>query len=206
MAGNVEPQVLNVNAPEVARRTSTPLVLDGFLDAGTCRRVRLAMDAGTPEPAEVLDADVRLDERVRHATLIEVDDETRRLLERHVDAVRPRVADHFCAPVTEREGLGIARYPDGGFFKPHRDRGEVASWPGASRRRIAVVVFLNSCQDVDAAGAFTGGALRLFDDDGQGWLDIHPRGGTLVAFPATTLHEVRPVRGGMRDAIVDWFY
>lgn len=206
MAGDVEPQVLNVGAPVVARRTTTPLILDGFLDAGTCRRVRLAMDAGTPEPAEVLDAEVRLDEGVRRATLIEVDDETRRLLERHVDAVRSQVADHFSSPVSEREGLGIVRYPDGGFFKPHRDRGKAASWPGASRRRIAVVVFLNSSQDVEAAGAFTGGALRLFDDEGQHWLDIHPQGGTLVAFPATTLHEVLPVRGGTRDAIVDWFY
>ena len=37
-------------------------------------------------------------------------------------------------------------------------------------------------------------------------LEITPREGLLVAFDAARLHEVRPVAGGTRDVIVDWFY
>ena len=36
--------------------------------------------------------------------------------------------------------------------------------------------------------------------------DIVPRAGTLVAFPATVLHEVTRVEDAIRDAVVDWFY
>lgn len=181
------------------------LIVPAFLDPDTCRRVRRAMDAGTPEPAEVLGEAVERDDRVRRATLIDVDARTLGLLERRVDEARPRVARHFSVPLTDREGLSIVRYPAGGFFKPHRDRGVVPSWPAAGRRQIAVVVFLNSSRDVDANGEFAGGVLRLFSDEGDTWLDCSAEAGTLIAFPATTLHEVTTVDGGVRDAIVDWF-
>jgi predicted 2-oxoglutarate/Fe(II)-dependent dioxygenase YbiX len=46
--------------------------------------------------------------------------------------------------------------------------------------------------------------LRVFADDRV--IDVHPRRGQLVAFPADVLHEVTEVIGGTRDAIVDWFY
>jgi predicted 2-oxoglutarate/Fe(II)-dependent dioxygenase YbiX len=45
--------------------------------------------------------------------------------------------------------------------------------------------------------------LRLYTPDA---VDVVPRAGTLVAFPSDTPHEVLPVTGGVRDAIVDWFY
>ena len=49
------------------------------------------------------------------------------------------------------------------------------------------------------------GVLRLFPDEGDP-IDILPKGGTLVAFPAAMPHEVTRVTAGRRDAIVDWFY
>jgi predicted 2-oxoglutarate/Fe(II)-dependent dioxygenase YbiX len=42
--------------------------------------------------------------------------------------------------------------------------------------------------------------------DGDSPIDVHPLEGLLVAFSADVLHEVTVVRGGTRDAIVDWFY
>jgi predicted 2-oxoglutarate/Fe(II)-dependent dioxygenase YbiX len=163
------------------------------------------MDAGAPEPAELLGMDVQLDERVRRASLVEVDGETLRFLEGRLDEARDRAARYFGVTLTAREGTSIVRYPAGGFFRPHRDRGDVESWPAASLRRIAVVVFLNSSRDVEAGGDFTGGRLRLFGDEEQTCLDVSPEAGTLVAFPASTLHEVTTIEGGVRDAIVDWY-
>ena len=102
----------------------------------------------------------------------------------------------FAETLAEREGAGFLRYGPGGFYGPHRDRGIVPSWPGAERRSIAVVIFLND--------GFGGGVLRLFGDAGA--RDIVPREGTLAAFPAATLHEVASVIDGTRDTVVDWFY
>jgi predicted 2-oxoglutarate/Fe(II)-dependent dioxygenase YbiX len=165
------------------------------------------MDAGVAEAAEILDDTIELDETARRASLIEIDPSTRLALEERLDAIREQVAAYFSAPLTGREGVGLLRYPPGGFFRPHRDRGDVDAWPAAARRRIAVVVFLTTSRDVDQTGTFSGGALRFIpDDDRQPSIEMIPRAGTLVAFPATMLHEVTEVLEGTRDSVVDWYY
>ncbi len=182
--------------------------VDGFLDEETCRRIRRAIDAGEKEAAEVLTSDFELQEAVRRVSSVEVDQSTVDLVEQHLDDWRPHAARLFGQALQSREGVGFMRYDAGGFYRRHRDRAVVASWPGAARRSIAVVVFLNSSRDVDPSGAFDGGILRLFNEEGEQipFVDVHPRGGTLVAFPATRLHEVTLVENGTRDAVVDWFY
>jgi PKHD-type hydroxylase len=182
------------------------LLLPNVLDLATCARIRRAMDAGTPEPSEILDATFVLDEQVRHSTHVEVDEETREIIERRLDAQGTAIERFFGVAIEEREGVSLLRYRAGGFFKPHRDRGEVAGWPGAARREISLVLFLNSSDDAGRGGAFSGGALRLFDEDESAWHDLHSQAGTLVAFPSMTLHEVSPVREGVRDTAVDWLY
>jgi predicted 2-oxoglutarate/Fe(II)-dependent dioxygenase YbiX len=106
--------------------------------------------------------------------------------------------------LNRREGAGFVRYPEGGFYRPHRDRGNDPGWEGAARRAIALVVFLNTSRAVSPTGEFDGGVLRLRLPDGD--VDVTPEAGTLVAFSADVLHEVTEVRGGTRDTIVDWFY
>ena len=182
------------------------LLLPNVLDLATCARIRRAMDAGTPEPSEILDATFVLDEQVRHSTHVEVDEETREIIERRLDAQGTAIERFFGVAIEEREGVSLLRYPAGGFFKPHRDRGEIADWPGAARREISLVLFLNSTEEPGDDDAFTGGALRLFDDDESQWREIQPRAGTLVAFPSRTLHEVARVHDGVRDTAVDWIY
>ena len=162
------------------------------------------MDRGTHEPAEILvgrvppKADppitIQPDREVRRATSIEVDPETLENVEGRLDAHRDTIAAFFGVTLVGREGVGFLRYGPGGFYRPHRDRADLPSWPGAARRAVAIVIFLND--------EFTGGTLRVLDDEP---IDVLPRAGSLVAFPATALHEVVPVRTGTRDVIVDWF-
>jgi predicted 2-oxoglutarate/Fe(II)-dependent dioxygenase YbiX len=151
------------------------------------------MDEGAPEPAEIL-VGHEVASEVRRAVSIEVDQATIEDVERRLDAYRDAIAGFFDVRLGGREGAGFLRYGPGGFYRPHRDRADAASWPGASRRRIALVIFLND--------DFSGGTLRLLEDEPT---DVAPRAGTLVAFPATALHEVRPVHSGTRDVVVDWF-
>jgi predicted 2-oxoglutarate/Fe(II)-dependent dioxygenase YbiX len=182
------------------------LIVPAFLDPAACHRIRAAMEAGSPEPADVLEREIALDLRQRRAAHVEVDPDTLAFLERTLDAARPRVESHFGLQLGHREGTGLLRYGAGGFYGPHRDCGDVPSWPAAARRCISIVLFLTSSREVEPTGAFTGGALRLFvDDHASKPVDVHPREGTLVAFPATMLHEVRTVHEGTRDAAVDWF-
>jgi predicted 2-oxoglutarate/Fe(II)-dependent dioxygenase YbiX len=170
----------------------------GFLDTGTCARVRRAMDAGTADAAEVLADSIEQGDEARRAASIDIDAGTIADVERRLDDARPAVARFFGVTLGDREGAGFLRYADGGFYRPHRDRAVVPSWPDAARRQVAVVTFLNGGSD------FEGGLLRLHGEEGT--VDIRPEPGLLVAFPADLLHEVTTVRGGTRDAIVDWFY
>lgn len=165
------------------------------------------MDRGPIEAAEVLGSGITTEATVRRASHIEVDDETLAFIEGRLDEVRDTAARFFGVPLTGREGTSVLRYTAGGFFRQHRDRGDVPSWPAAARRRLAVVIFLTTSKESDPSGTFGGGILRLLpDDEADTSIDLHARAGTLVVFPATRLHEVTLVREGVRDAIVDWFF
>jgi predicted 2-oxoglutarate/Fe(II)-dependent dioxygenase YbiX len=177
-------------------RPSRVYLHPGFLDSVACQRVRAAMDRAAAEPAEILAEDISLDTDARHALSVEVDADTLASVEKAIEAERDALASFFGAPLGEREGPGFLRYGPGGFYRRHRDRGTSASWPGAARRAVAVVVFLND--------GFSGGTLRVHGDEQT--REVVPLEGTLVAFPAEVLHEVATVVDGTRDTIVDWFY
>jgi predicted 2-oxoglutarate/Fe(II)-dependent dioxygenase YbiX len=182
------------------------LILPQFLEPEACRRIRRAMDEGIAETSEILQADIQTDLEVRRSACIEVDAATLALLERHLDSSKPQLERHFGLALDSREGASCLRYKAGGFFRPHVDCGNVPSWPDAARRRISMVIFLSTSRHADRDGTFDGGALRVFDREADGFLDLHPEAGTLVAFPAETRHEVLVVRAGIRDTVVDWFY
>jgi predicted 2-oxoglutarate/Fe(II)-dependent dioxygenase YbiX len=173
-----------------------------LLTRDQCAIVRSALANGRAEDAELLDDECIVDATVRRAVGIEVDTRTLRDVEARLDRCLPALADFFAVALTRREGAAFLRYPTGGFYLPHRDRATAAAWPDASRRRIALVVFLDSAEASHAAGDFSGGALRLLEVGAE----VVPRAGWLVAFPAEWLHEVAPVTRGVRHVIVDWAY
>lgn len=178
--------------------------LSGFLSPAQCSEIRRGMDAGEVEPAEVLAGGIRRDSEARVASLVEPPESLTRDIEAKLDACRARVAEALGISLGEREGAGFIRYPAGGFYRAHRDRGDDPQWPPAARRAAAVVLFLNASRTARAAGDFEGGILRLHLPDGT--IDVAPEAGLLVAFPADVLHEVTEVRDGTRDTIVDWYY
>jgi predicted 2-oxoglutarate/Fe(II)-dependent dioxygenase YbiX len=189
-------------AYRMRRRLPVPaashIVLDGFIDVRGCRQLRAAMDAGIAETAEVLADGVAADTTARLACVVEIDPPARVAVERRIDMVRAELSARSGLPLGRREGSGFVRYFEGGYYRRHRDRATDGGWPGAARRRLAVVVFLN--------GDFTGGELVLHAESGDDPVRITPRTGMLVAFDAGQSHEVRTVTSGIRDVIVDWFY
>jgi len=163
------------------------------------------MDSGAHVPAEILRDSIDVERDARRAIEVDVPDEVIARVESRLDACRDDVAWFYGLSLHGREGAGFLRYASGGFYGPHVDRAEVPSWPDAARRAITVVLFLNSSCEAEARGDFSGGRLRLFPS-GADAVEIIPRRGTLVAFPASIAHEVTPVSGGARDAVVDWYY
>ena len=162
------------------------------------------MDTGAIEDADVLAGGILRQALVRNASLIDPTGAVIDVIEAKLESWRERVAASLGLALGAREGAGFIRYPVGGFYRPHCDRGDDPEWEGASRRAVALVVFLNTSRDGGLEGEFSGGVLRLFMP--QQDLDVSPEAGLLVAFPADVLHEVTVVRGGTRDTIVDWFY
>jgi predicted 2-oxoglutarate/Fe(II)-dependent dioxygenase YbiX len=179
-------------------------IAEHAMDDATCRRVQAAMDIGVPEPTEIIEGDMTVADDVRRASHIEVPPVIFELVDAHLDAQRDAAGAFFELPLEGREGVNLLRYDEGGFYKPHIDRAHLPAWPPAARRALTVVLFLESSRDADPAGGFSGGVLRLFPD-GREPIEIVPRRGMLVAFPADTIHEVSPVSGGHRDTVVDWF-
>ena len=189
---------------EVISRFMEVFRLPGLLTPVECRTVRQAMDAGVREEAEVLADGIQSRPRVRNAVLVEPQDALIEAIETRLDSCRNRVARALGLDVGDREGAGFIRYPEGGFYRAHRDRGDDPQWADAARRAVGLVLFLNSSRDLAPDGDFEGGVLRLFGPEGA--IDVVPEAGTLVAFPAEVLHEVTEVRDGTRDTVVDWFY
>lgn len=184
-------------------------VVTDFFGADFCRLVRRAMDHGTAEPAEVLDRGPALDREARRASSIEIDPSMVVAVERRLDAARLELSGRCGVAITGREGAGFLRYAAGGYYRVHRDRAVDAGWPAAARRLISIVVFLNTSAGSSGPNTFTGGELLIYPESESRMgapMQITPREGSLVAFDAALLHEVRSVAAGTRDVIVDWFY
>lgn len=184
---------------------STPMLILDFLAAAECRACRLAMDGGHSHQAAVLEGTgFRVDE-ARRAGDVDVGPGVLAMVEARLDGRMAEVSRHFGLALTGREGCGFVRYSPGGFYRRHVDWAESSAWPEAARRRVSAVLFLASSRAIDPDGAFEGGVLRLYPGGGAP-VDVVPRRGLLVAFPATTPHEVMTVEAGVRDAVVDWYY
>ena len=182
-----------------------PLLLRELLDPAECQACRLAMDAGTQSEAAVLEGDGVQVDPARRAGDVEVASDVLGLVEARLDSRLADVARHFGVALSGREGSGFVRYPPGGFYRRHVDRATSRAWPAAARRRVSAVVFLNSARGDDAEGEFEGGVLRLYHST-HDVIEIVPRRGLLVAFSASVPHEVTVIVGGVRDAVVDWYY
>ena len=167
------------------------------MDATACRRVRAAMDRGTPEEAEVLADGFEVQDEVRRASQIDIPDALLATVESRLDDLRMPIASFYNLRLEAREGASVLRYETGGFYKPHVDRAHVPSWPLTERRQITVVLFLHSSRDADPSGGFNGGLLRLYPEHGDP-IEITPKEGVAVAFPPSMPPEVTPVTSGRR--------
>ena len=98
-------------------------------------------------------------------------------------------------------GLATFQYalyggPDGGHFDWHKDYGRDPSDPAQEPRKLTLSLQLSDPSDYDGCESQVRAGNQI---------DIAPTArGALVAFPANVLHQVTPIRSGVRKALVIW--
>lgn len=108
------------------------------------------------------------------------------------------------------DGPKFCGYHAGGFFRVHQDRSEDPLDPGIVRaRRLSIVCLLNDTTHHDGLPSYDGGTLVIHvpqPDGSRAPRNIRLEAGSVVAFRSDLLHEVRPVRAGVRYSAVGWLH
>jgi SM-20-related protein len=152
----------------------------------------------------------RLDDNFRQAYDAIVSDETKSAFRQRIAGIKTQLEEHFSVPLdNECQGPDFVTYLPGGFFAPHRDVNEGAS-EEVQKRRVSLVIFLNSQSAEPAADCFGGGGLTFYGlMKGVEWekcgFTLEPKAGLLIAFRPDVLHQVQPVTFGERHIIVSAF-
>jgi predicted 2-oxoglutarate/Fe(II)-dependent dioxygenase YbiX len=204
---------MTVAAPAALLSRLGVFVDETFLDEATTERVLAEMRQARRGAATVYGSGRR---RVRRGTRstkrADIADETKELVERRLEEVRPQLEARLGLPLGAAQAPEFLVYEEGDYFRAHRDTAregdEAPEYIG--RRKVSAVVFLNRRTDAPEPEAYGGGALVLYgllpSPDGEERGAIAPaQPGTLVAFRSEVVHEVRPVEHGERFTIVSWF-
>jgi SM-20-related protein len=189
-------------------------VIDDFLDAAECARLRTEIDAASSAPAHLSrrGQDDVLDEDFRRAKLADVSKTTESIVRSRFHDLQPQIAQHFDRPLADREGPQFLVYDTGGFFRAHTDDDSHPTAPDYLKSRfVSLVLFLNGEAREPAEGGYGGGQLTLYGLlEGAHWekcpLPLKGETGLLIAFRSNLKHEVKPVTFGRRYTIVTWFH
>jgi SM-20-related protein len=185
-----------------------------FLDVESCERIRKHISGGDRELAGVhkgtgesaIDTNIR---RVQQTTLPRP---LREQLEIHFLAIKPALQAHFNTQLEGAEDPAFLSYRPGDFYHPHRDGSDDSEAPEfLRRRRVSVIVFLNTETERPEDDSYCGGAVVFYGlVKKEGWekygFPLNGRAGLLVAFQSHVVHEVKPVTSGERFTMVSWYY
>ncbi len=119
--------------------------------------------------------------------------QARRFYSNELEGLRQAINRELLLGLFEFEGH-FAVYPPGSFYRRHLDR-----FGDCTARKVTIVLYLNAHWRPEH-----GGALRLYTE-GEAFVDVPPRGGTLVCFLSERFeHEVRPC-SAERYSLTGWF-
>ncbi|MFD9498050.1 2OG-Fe(II) oxygenase [Streptomyces sp. NPDC060035] len=108
------------------------------------------------------------------------------------------------------DGPKFCSYSERDFFRAHRDRSDDHLDPAVvCSRRLSIVCLLNDATSHDGLPTFDGGALVIYVPQPDGTVapeSIRLEAGSIVTFRSDLLHEVRPVRAGVRYSAVAWLH
>lgn len=161
-----------------------------------CERIKV-LSAPAPEQEAGLVGHHR-DHNLRRAEVVWLDDVggSGWVMDRLINLVRKGNTDVFDFDIREfAESPQVARYraETQGHFAWHSDIGD---GPVAGRRKLTLVVQLSK------PGAYEGGELEIMP--GAHVVEASRIQGSATLFPSFLLHQVRPVRRGLRQSLTVW--
>lgn len=187
-------------------------VIKNFLPDDLCARVRSEMVSSDGRPAHFVRKDKNLfDEKIRRTMEKQISPATISLISGKLSNVRGGLEDYFGMELARTQGTKFLYYKEGDFFQRHYDKGINPENPDPVKdRKVSTVIFLNSETDELESGSYTGGSLIIYGAvkdprfKSHGFRVIGVTG-MLLAFRSDLLHEVKPVKEGVRYTAVDWF-
>jgi SM-20-related protein len=188
-------------------------VAPGFLEPASCDQLRAQLSQARSEATVIVGSETGgdgvVDESVRKAARVNLDGPVKTLLRQRFLNLMPALQDHFKVILTGCQGPEFLAYDKGAFYLAHRDKTEDGPAQTA-RRRVSVVLFLNTQSKEPAQDTYGGGSLTFYGLlDGPQWenvgLPLEGEAGLLVAFNSAVFHEVQPVTFGRRYTVVGWF-
>jgi SM-20-related protein len=186
-------------------------MLRGALSRAACLRSIESMTAAPPRSGGVLRrgeeiCDVRLRSCFEHVP----DHHVAAAVTETLWSAALAVIDRDEASRCRLDGPKFCSYPAGGYFRAHRDQSQDPRDPAYVRRRnLSFSCVLNDQHSAGGLPTFDGGTLVLYVPESSGMVaavNLQPCAGSVVAFRADLMHEVRPVRAGTRFAVVAWLY
>jgi predicted 2-oxoglutarate/Fe(II)-dependent dioxygenase YbiX len=186
-----------------------------FMTQEDCAQWRSVATASGGQEAQVYGDRKRVtDENVRKTLTISMDEAVRAALEIRIRTLQPDLERYFGVQLDGLEQPHCLMYRPGDFFKLHSDTRELSEdddshYAKTMRRRVVtVLVFLN--EPGHDSEPYDGGVLTLYGlmsgaASSNFGFPVEVETGLLIAFRATTLHEVSPVAAGRRYTLVTWF-
>lgn len=162
------------------------------------------VDGGTAERAIKLD--------VRRTKSAYVSESTIASIQEKIVSLKEPLQKHFSVALESFEKTDFLVYEEGDFFRAHADSDDSESKPDyIKRRKLSIIVFLNSETAEPVVDSFCGGSLVLYGlMKNSQWVhygfSLRGEAGLLIAFPSNLVHEVMPVTAGRRFSIVTWAY
>ena len=202
---------MNASSPTVIESGPGWAMLNGALSRAACLRSIESMTAATPRSGGVLRrgeeiCDVRLRSCFEHMP----DGDVAAVVTETLWTAALAIIDGDEASRYRLDGPKFCSYPAGGYFRAHRDRSQDPRDPASVRcRTLSFSCVLNDHHPAGGLPTFDGGTLVLYVPESNGSVtavNLRPSAGSVVAFRAGLMHEVRPVRSGTRFAVVAWLY
>ena len=185
------------------------LILQSFLDADLCSKICVRAHSAAASPARiVIDRKRRVETKIRKTRAVAASPHFVSLVRKRLLQLRPYLRKCFRLKLHHLEKIYFLRYRRGDYHKLHHDAfpDEEAKSRG-TQRSVCIIIFLNERSAQGVKGNYAGGDLDLYVQrkSGKG-ITVLGETGLLVAFRASTLHEVQRVRSGERITIVAWFH
>lgn len=148
------------------------------------------------QTAEIDDGIKQLDIRNSDVIWLEENEPANEFVYRRITDATIQLNHYFMYDLWGLEKIQLTEYKLNQFYKSHIDSG-YDMWVS---RKLTLVVQLTDENE------YEGGELLLYPISLEQPVQVPKEKGCVIAFPSSTIHEVKPVTKGKRNSLVSWVH